>query len=77
MSIETLDGVLPEIASGRELELLRKIEALVLERNRIRAALKPFAEWIEDDPSTHGFLSDPAAWTEAKAAYQQRAQSNE
>jgi len=33
--------------------------------------LIPFAEWLEDDSSTHGILSDPAVWEAAKTAYQQ------
>lgn len=32
-----------DIGADRELELLRKIEALVVERERLRAALKPLA----------------------------------
>lgn len=43
------------------------------EIERLRAALKPFAEWDEMDESTHGFLSDPTAWAAAKTAYEQSA----
>lgn len=32
----------------RELELLRKIEALVLERERLRAALEAVVKWADD-----------------------------
>ena len=38
----------------RELELLRRIEALVGERDRLRAAGIRFADWIE---TTYGSLS--------------------
>jgi len=36
---------------------------------KLRAALKPFAEWDESDERTHWFLSDPSPWAAAKAAY--------
>lgn len=46
-----------------------EVSKLHAEIEQLRSALKPFAEWDENDESTHGFLSDPAAWTTAKAAY--------
>jgi len=39
------------------------------EIRRLRDAIRPFAEWDENDSSTHGFLSDPAAWAKAKSIY--------
>jgi hypothetical protein len=42
----------------------RELKALVAAAR----ALKPFADWDEQDESTHNILQDPAIWTAAKTA---------
>lgn len=61
MNLKLVSGS-PLLNSMTPVEMQRYIE-------RLRAALKPFAEWDESDSSTHGFLSDPDVWAAAKAAY--------
>jgi hypothetical protein len=66
-------GMIGEPVSINVTHLAREI-ATVVERDlteRVKVleeALRPFAEWDETDETTHGFLSDPAAWSAAKAA---------